>query len=175
MAIHAELNPNAPQLRKVVASILMEAGWLHGTFHVPERQALMDYFAGGVQLLKATRVRYPGEPALVPFIALRRDAITMIEPSLDEEIEAPGGVGRTTPHQVSCFLLTGQLHGTLEVLINVRLSDFLRQQTNLLLLRNCVLVPYGEAADSPKARRMRVAIINVARTLGIAEPERATS
>ncbi len=174
MARHVELNPHAPTLRKVVASILMETGWVHGTFHVPERQALADYLANGVQLLKTTRVRFPGEKELLPFIALRRDAITVIEPSLDEEIEAPGSVGRTTPHRVSCFLLAGQLHGTLEVLIHVRVSDFLRQQTGLLVLRDCVLVPYGEALDSPKARRMRVAILNMERTLGVAEQEQPT-
>lgn len=171
MARHAELNPTAPTLRKVVAGILMETGWLHATFHVPERQALMDYLASGVQLLKTTRVRFPGEKELVPFIALRREAISVIEPSLDEEIEAPGGVGRTTPRRVSCFLQSGQLHGTLEVLVNVRVSDFLRQQMGLFVLRDCLLAPYGEAIDSPNARRMRVAIVNLARTLGVGEQE----
>ncbi len=167
----AELNPHAPFLRKVVANILMEAGWLHGTFHVPERQALMDYLATGVQLLKTTRVRFPGEREVLPFVALRREAIILIEPSLDEEVEAPGSVGRTTPHPVSCFLLSGRLHGTLEVLINVRVSDFLRQQMSLLVLRQCVFVPYGEILEGPKSRRMRVVILNMARTLGVAEQE----
>jgi hypothetical protein len=59
MTKHAELNPYAPRLRQVVANILMDAGWLHGSFHVPERQALMDYFATGVQLLKTTRGAFP--------------------------------------------------------------------------------------------------------------------
>jgi hypothetical protein len=60
----------------------------------------MDYLASGVQFLKATRARFPGEKELFPFIALRSEAITLIEPSLDEEIEAPGSLGQTTPHQV---------------------------------------------------------------------------
>ena len=167
----AELNPHGPQLRKVVANILTDAVWVHGTFHVPERQALMDYFSGGVQLLKTTRVRFPGEKELIPFLAFRRDALTLIEPSTDNDmVEAPGSIGRTTPHRVSAFLLVGQLHGTLEVLVNVRVSDFLRQQTNLLVLRSCVLLPYGEEPGSPKARRMRVVILNVAKLLGVAEP-----
>jgi hypothetical protein len=45
---------------------MTETGWLHGTFYVPERQALMDYPATGVQLLKTTRIRFPGEKELVP-------------------------------------------------------------------------------------------------------------
>jgi hypothetical protein len=100
----AELNPHAPSLRKVVAGILMDTSWLHGTFHVPERQALMDYFASGVPLLKTTRVRFPGVTELVPFIALRREAITLLDPTIDDDmVESAGSGGRTTPHRVSCY------------------------------------------------------------------------
>jgi hypothetical protein len=167
---YAELNPHGPRLRTVLAHILTEAGWVQGTFLVPEGQSLMDFFSGGVQLLKLTRARFPGEKELIPFIALRREAIHVVEPAAGEDqIEAPGGIGRTTPHEVSAFLLAGQLHGTLEVLVNVRLSDFLRQQSNLLVLRDCRLVPYGEAKDSPKVRKLRVVLLNMARVLGFGE------
>jgi hypothetical protein len=57
------------------------------------------------------------------------------------------------------------------MLINVRLSDFLRQQTGLLVLRDYRLAPYGEPLDGPKARRMRVAMLNMGRTLGVGEPD----
>ena len=167
---HAELNPHGPHLRKVLAHILTDAGWVQGTFLVPEGQSLMDFFSGGVQLLKLTRARFPGEKELIPFIALRRDAVHAIEPTAGEErVESPGGIGRTTPHQVSAFLLAGQLYGTLEVLVNIRLSDFLRQQSNLLVLRDCVLVPYGEPKESPKSRKMRIAIVNLGKVLGFGE------
>jgi hypothetical protein len=166
---HAELNPNAPRLRKVVANILTDGGWVHGTFQVPERQSLMDYFAGGVQLVKTTRVRFPGERELFPFIAFRRDAIHLIEAATDEAVEAPGAGGHTTPHQVSAFLLAGLLHGTLEVLVNVRLSDFLRQQSGMLVLRDCRLVPYGESESGPQTRRMRIVLLNMGRILGVGE------
>ena len=169
MVKHAELNPNAPRLRKVVANILTDGGWVHGTFQVPERQSLMDYFAGGVQLVKTTRVRFPGEREVFPFIAIRRDAIHLIEAASDDAIEAPGVGGHTTPHRVSVFLLSGLLHGNLEVLVNVRLSDYLRQQTGLLVLRDCQLVSYGEPEGSPQARKMRVALLNMSRVIGVGE------
>ena len=54
--------------------------------------------------------------------------------------------------------------------MNVRLSDFLRQQTQLLVLRDCVLVPYREAKDSPKVRPMRVVLLNIAELMGFGEP-----
>jgi hypothetical protein len=173
MTGYADLNPHGPRLRKVVANILTDAGWLHGTFHVPERQTLMDYFGTGVPLLKTTRVRYPGVQELVPFIALRRDAITLLDPTIDDDmVESAGIGGRTTPHRVSAYLMGGLLHGNLDVLVNVRLSDFLRQQTGLLVLRDCALAPYGEPPDGPKARRMKVVLLNMARALGMGEQEK---
>jgi two-component system, chemotaxis family, chemotaxis protein CheY len=91
----------------------------------------------------------------------------LVEAPSDDRIEAPGSGGHTTAHHVEVFLLAGLLHGTLQVLVNVRLSDFLRQQTGLLVLRDCRLVPYGEALESPKARKMRVVLLNMGKILGV--------
>lgn len=163
-------NVHAPALRKVVANILMDAGWVHGTFQVPAQQSLLDYFGGAGPLLKLTQARFPGEAEPMPFLALRREVITLIDPTIDQNmVEAPGGVGRTSPHQVRCLLPAGQLHGTLGVLINVRLSDYLRQQTGLLVLRDCTFVPPGEPLTSAKCRRMAVALLNLGRAYGISE------
>src|ERR671921_565300 len=103
--LQAELNPHGPQLRKVLAHLLTDAGWVQGSFFVPAGQSLMDFFSGGVQLLKLTRARFPGEKEVAPFIALRREAIHVVEPAAGEDhIEAPGGIGRTTPHAMSAYL-----------------------------------------------------------------------
>ena len=51
------------------------------------------------------------------------------------------------------------------------MSDFLRQQPNLVVLRDCRLTGYGEAADSPRARKIRVALVNVGRITGVSEWE----
>jgi hypothetical protein len=167
------LVPN-PELRKVNTQILSDLGWLQGTFHVPQHQALMDFFASGVHLMKCTRVRLPGQKELIPFLAIRREMVALVQPTLpDELVEAPGSIGRTMPRKVECFLLQGQLRGNLEVLVNVRVSDYLRQQPNLLVLRECVFHPYGVAADSAQIRRMPLAIVNTARALGVAEHDAA--
>jgi hypothetical protein len=63
----------------------------------------------------------------------------------------------------------GILHGTLEVLVNVRVSDFLRQQPGLAVLNDCSLVPYGQPPESNQARRLRVALVNLGRVAGVAE------
>ena len=83
--------------------------------------------------------------------------------------ETPGSVGRTSTHQVGCLLPTGILHGSLEVLVNVRVSDFLRQQPGMAVLRECTLVPYGQPLDSTQARKIRCALVNLSRVSGVAE------
>jgi hypothetical protein len=162
----------APQLRQSTANILTELGWIAATFHVPLHQSLTDFLAGGGGVVKATRVRVPGEEARLPFVGIRRESIYLVEPTQgDELVETAGSVGRTTTRRVGCLLPEGILTGELEVLVNVRVSDFLRQQPGLVALSECRLVPYGQPADSPKARKLRIALVNLARVPGVAEWE----
>jgi hypothetical protein len=103
-------------------------------------------------------------------VALRREGVVLIEPTLSEElIETAGSTGRTTPKDVICLVAAGQVRGTLQVLVNVRVSDFLRQQANLIVLRDCLFVPYGEAEDSVKVRRLGVVLVNLSAAIGVAE------
>jgi hypothetical protein len=161
-----------PALRKVTANVLTNLGWLHGTFNLPPHQSLVDFLAPGLQVLKFTRVQLPHGGGVIPFVALRREAVVLIEPTLTEElVETAGSTGRTTPRDVICLVAAGQLRGTLQVLVNVRVSDFLRQQANLIVLRHCLVVPYGEAEDSVKVRRLGIAVVNLSAAIGVAEQD----
>ena len=176
MSSHEYRNPVSPSgippLRKVTANVLTELGWLHGTFHTPIHQTLVDFLAPGVQVVKFTRVQLPQVGDVMPFVALRREAIMLIEPTLgDAMIETPGSIGRTTAREVTCLLAVGQVKGTLEVLVNVRVSDFLRQQANLIVIHRSIFVPYGEADDSAKARRLGTVVVNVSAAIGVAEQD----
>ena len=162
--------PSNPPLRLSTVNVLTDLGWCAGTFHVPGRQSLMDFLAPGNHIVKLTRVRIPNEGERVPFIGFRRDAIMVVEPTQpDELVDTAGSVGRTSAHRVACLLGEGMLHGTLEVLINVRVSDFIRQQPGLAVLNDCTLVPYGQPLDSTQARRIRQALVNLSRVTGVAE------
>jgi hypothetical protein len=162
--------PPGPPLRLASVNLVSDLGWWAGTFHVPGRQSLVDYLAPGNHILKLTRVRVPDESERFPFIAVRRDSIIVVEPTQsDELVDTPGSGGRTSSHRVGCLLPVGVLQGTLEVLINVRVSDFLRQQPSLALLHDCVLVPYGQPPESSQARKLRLALVNLGRVNGVAE------
>lgn len=165
---------NAPPLRKSTANVLTPLGWVHGTFHIPQYQSLLDFLAPTVQVVKFTRVLLPQATEPIPFVGLRRDSVILIEPTqADEPIEVAGGVGRSTPHEVGCLLPIGILRGTMEVLVNMRVSDFLRQQPGFAALRRCVLTPYGDA-DPTKARRLATAVVNLAQAVGVSEWEGRT-
>jgi hypothetical protein len=162
--------PSTPPLRLSSVNVLTDLGWYAGTFHVPVRQSLMDFLAPGNQVVKLTRVRIPNEEERVPFVAVRRDSIIVVEPTQgDELVDTPGSGGRTSSHRVGCLVPLGILHGTLDVLVNVRVSDFLRQQPGLAVLYDCVLVPYGQPPESTQARKLRVALVNLSRVTGVAE------
>ncbi|CAN5753454.1 hypothetical protein BH24GEM1_BH24GEM1_16510 [soil metagenome] len=161
-----------PPLRKVTASVLTPLGWLRGVFQVPAPQSLVDFLASGSPIVKFTKVRLPGAAEAIPFVALRRDSVSVIEPTTqDEQVEPLGSMGRTAPHDVACLFPSGVLRGTLEVLVNVRVSDFLRQQASLVVLRRCVFAPHNEPLNSPQARKLLIAVVNMAATVGVAEWE----
>jgi len=162
--------PSSPPLRAASVNLLTDLGWCAGTFHVPTRQSLVDFLAPGNHIVKVTRVRIPNENDRLPFVAVRRDSIILVEPTQsDELVDTPGSGGRTSSHRVGCLLPVGLLHGTLEVLVNVRVSDFLRQQPSLAVLHDCSLVPYGQPPESNQARKLRLALVNLGRVTGVAE------
>lgn len=158
-----------PEQRKVTANVLTPLGWLHATMHLPPMQTLFDFLNSGQPIVKCTRVRLPNQPLLQSFVALRRDAITLVAPTIDELVETLGSVGHTRTRQVRCYLGDGTLDGEFEVLINLRISDFLRQQTGLVVLRQAVLTPNDPGADPAQSRKMPVVIVNLANVVGIAE------
>lgn len=162
--------PSSPPLRLATVNLLTDLGWCAGTLHVPTRQSLVDFLAPGSPIVKLTRARIPNENERLPFVAVRRDSIIAVEPTqADELVETPGSGGRTSSHRVACLSPVGMLHGTLEVLVNVRVSDFLRQQPSLAVLHDCTLVPYGQPPESNQARKLRLVLVNLGRVTGVAE------
>ena len=157
-----------PGLRQVAVDLLTPLGWLSGTLHVPSHLPLGEHLALGTHDLKLTGVTVPNEPDRLRFLALRRDAVVVVAPALAEEGEEPAS-DYTTAREVACLLPTGMLRGALRVFSNLRLSDHLQQQGHLITLRYCLLAPYGATANSPGARALHTAIVNLDHAMGISE------
>lgn len=170
---HAPIDPfnYGPALRTVPANMLTQGGWMRGQFRVPPHQALVDFIAGGQSIAKFTRVSVPGDPEEFAFVGVRREAICLVEPTLgeDELVEAPGSTHITTTRRVTCLMESGHLTGDLEVLVHVRVSDFLRQTGDFMVMRRCTWLPLGEDVGSSQTRRLPVVLVNVAQIIGVAE------
>ena len=169
----ATATPIAPRLRQVTAEVLTPVGWMNGTFRVPPQQPFLDFLTLGtlgVQILKFTRVRVPNEPDPVPFVALRRESVILVVPSLSKDlIEASDEGGFTRAREVACLLPVGVLRGTLDVLANIRLSYDLERRAHLIVLRRCMLAPYGGTLNDPAARALPIAIVNLSQAVGVSE------
>jgi hypothetical protein len=135
-------------------------------------QSLVDFLSSGMPILKFVRVRVPQENKLLAFVGLRREAVQLIEPTQpDELIETPGFAGRTTQRDVGVLVPSGIVRGRLDVLVNVRISDFLRQQQGMVVLRNAVLAGYGADPAGAGTRRFHSVVINLTQVVGVAEAE----
>lgn len=167
--------PTAPTLRQVTAEVLTPVGWMNGTFRVPPQQPFLDFLTLGtlgVQVIKFTRVRVPNETDIVPFVALGRESVILVAPTLSRElIEPEDGGGFTRAREVACLLTVGVLRGSLDVLANVRLSDDLERRGHLIVLRRCVLAPYGGTLNAPTARSLSTVIVNLSQTIGVSESQ----
>jgi len=157
-----------PEQRRATAAVLTAMGWMQGTFHLPPMQTWFDFLAGGAPVLKLTRVRLPVNAPLMPFLALRRESLHLLAPTIDEMVELEGAQGRTTPRQVEILLPGGWLRGRIDVLVNLRVSDYLRQQTALAVVRDGVFSPHG-SNDPAHARKLPVAIVNLSEVAGVAQ------
>jgi hypothetical protein len=156
-----------PEQRRATAAILTELGWYNGTLHLPPMQTITDFLNSGSPVVKLTRVRAPTQDGTLHFLGLRRDAIHLVAPTIDELVETAGAVGHVTPRQVQVQLPGGAVEGRLEVLRNLRVSDFLRQQMGLAVLREVGFTPYR--GDATSTRRFPVVVVNLAQALGVAQ------
>ena len=161
-------------LRHVTADVLTPVGWMNGTFKVPPQQPFLDFLTLGTlgaQIIKFTRVRVPNEADVVPFVALTRESVILVAPSLSRDLIEAEDRGFTRSREVACLLTAGVLRGSLDVLANVRLSDDLERRGHLIVLRHCVLAPYGGTLNAPSARSLPTAIVNLSQAIGVSEPQ----
>ena len=165
--------PTVPALRPVTAEVLTPIGWMNGTFRVPPHQPFLDFLTLGTlgaQVIKFTRVRVPNESDPVPFAALSRESVILVVPTLSRELIEPEDGGFTQTREVACLLTSGVLRGSLNVLAHLRLSDDLeRRRGHLIVLRHCVLAPYGGTLNAPTARSLATVIVNLSQAVGISE------
>jgi hypothetical protein len=157
-----------PVLRQVPAEMLCSLGWLYGTLHIPAHQSLDEFLALAGRSIKLTTVRVPGEHEPLSFLALRRESISLIAPPMGGPIVGTA-YGPTKPREIACLLGDSILRGTVEVPAALRLSDFLRLEGPFLTVRHGMLAPYGGTLQSPRAKTLELALVNLDHVAGVSE------
>ena len=114
--------------------------------------------------LRNVAISHKKEP--IPFFALRLEAVPMIVPSEHEVV--PNVLGATTEHKVMCLLRGAMVTGKLEILENLRVSDYLMRSPGYIPLRDCTLrVP--AKVQLPFPNPVPLVLVNAECVTGVAE------
>ena len=158
-----------PPQRNVHAMIYTPAGWISGDFVLSKLHGLLAFLNASSGFVKLVNARFYRSAQKVSFLAIQRDAMTIIVPSETESVAANGrALTRTTTEPVSCIFDRGMVHGILEVIDQTRVSDFLMQKLNYFPLIDATLA-FGSLSEA-SPRVVPVAIVNAHQLLAITHP-----
>lgn len=157
-----------PIQRKAPVRLFTDSGWMTGTLHVPEKEPLLDFLNSDRTFFTLTEVALQ-HGAKLPFLALARNAILLIEPTEEELVESIGRTStRTKLRQVSALFQGGMIMGTLALPADSRVSDEVMAASGFLVVGNCTIGL--DAPDGPPAMEAALTVlVSAARLIGVAE------
>ncbi len=143
-----------------------EGSWIPGGLCLPSRRGLLEHLNQKEPFLKLRNAVLSKNKDPLPFLALRRDRISLVVPPEHESIESP--TSTCTRHHVVCLLKGAILSGTLETLANMRVSDFLMRAPGFFALGICRLRMPG-LEDLPFPNPAPTVLVNSECVIGVAE------
>jgi hypothetical protein len=153
--------PYKPPQSTLAALVRTVAGRLHATFHIPKGHSFADHLAR-FAFWNLTDVTLPGAKERLSFFALRSAAALIVVPEGDEAaLQLAPLHGSTKKHRIACLLQLGTVTGDIELLPNVRVSDYVLHHTGFFCLRDAELA--GEGSKLP------FAMVNAAALVGVSE------
>ena len=160
-----------PPVREIPSVLFTTAGWIRGTYHVPQLHGFMDFLGKAGDFLKLTDVNLPHLKKHLRFFGLRRNAAMMIIPDCAEEmLHLPKPLARTRNIPVSFLLESGSITGSLALEGEIRTSDFLTKENRWIILRECVL---GTSSSGGAAQETRFPLLLLNSTCVIGASEEA--
>lgn len=157
--------------RPVSAHIYTRAGWLDGTFPVPPIHSFGDWLDHGGEFLKLIDVKLPAASHTIPFFALQRHAVVLVVPKgpLDRPERNRYLVQSTKPHKVTVLLRSGVVEGTVDVLSDVRVSDFLASWPRFIPIHDAVVAFHDHGTPSPLRPPIPLLFVNGPQVIGFVE------
>ena len=148
--------------RAIQARLLTQAGWITGTLHVPHLSSVLNFINNGGPFLKLTEVALP-DGTRPEFFALRRASVSLIVPAVEEsELRLNKPAGEHERHQLCCLMEGGSLDGSLSVLKNVRVSDYLLHHSGFCVMRECKTHDGNQIVP--------LVLVNTDNVVGVTEP-----
>lgn len=157
-----------PELRLVPVRVLTSAGWITGTLHVPRAMPLLDFLEDERRFVSLSGVKLP-IGAELPFFALAKSAIVLLQPTPEELVEAVTRTsGRSRLHQVSCLFEGGLVMGTLALPSDRRVSDELLASKGFVVLGHCT-IGVDAPAKAPVMEAGLHVLVHAPRLIGVTE------
>jgi hypothetical protein len=157
-----------PDQRSVPVRAVTTAGILAGTMHVARAHMLLDHVNHAKEMLNLTDVQVRDAKTRIPFFSLRRGQTLAIVPPADDDLEDATGKNYVA-HEIVCLAAAGSIAGRLEILPNVRVSDYLQGQSGFFLLSRATLQLPG--VNLPNAQ-VAVVLVNASLVVGVTEMPR---
>jgi len=157
-----------PPLRAVPSVIFTTGGWIRGVFHVPTMHGFLEHLNLSGDMLKLTNVNLPYLRMELRFFALRSNKALLVIPNCDLNLlQLPEPTAEFHVHRVSFLLEGGTVTGSLAIEEDIRVSDYLSNHSQFLVLRNC---RFG-AHDAPveEESHFPLLVVNCATVVGASD------
>jgi uncharacterized protein YjbI with pentapeptide repeats len=157
-----------PPLRGIPSVIYTTGGWIRGVFHVPTMHGFLEHLNLSGAMLKLTNVMLPYLDLVLGFFALRRAKALLVMPDCDPALlQLPEPTANFHVHRVSFLLEGGTVTGSLAIEEDIRVSDYLANHDQFVMLRNC---RFG-AHDAPveEESHFPLLLVNCATVVGASD------
>lgn len=156
--------------RTVPVAIRSSAGWVTGRIHLDGGVSLLRHLNESGAFFRLTDVTLPGEKSIRKFFAIHvRETALVVPLACEEEKAAREFAAETLRREVACLLPEGPMFCSFDVLVGIRVSDYLMNHTNFIPVRRCwtPFHPLPEALAEP----VEFGFLNAARVVGVSEAE----
>ena len=156
------------QIRETAARCFVGGRWISGTVSLPTQRRLFETLNGKEPFLRLTGAAAEGAGEALSFLALRLSDLAFVIPSDASEIAPQGpGVGRFSARRLTFLMRGGAIKGTVEILANLRVSDYLMNATGFIAVRDCRLQMSGAGGRPGEA--IELVFVNTGCVLGVSE------
>jgi hypothetical protein len=162
-----------PETREVVVQCRVGRSWISGRLVLPVQRNLIEYLNAAQVFLKVVHAVLPtGTRRTAGFVALRRDAISLIVPEEgDAQIVRDQGAGQFTEQAVSCIFESGEVSGQMSVRKKIRVSDVMGNTKGFFAVREASLRLEADPSELTLPAPVPLLLVNAQHVVGVAELE----